>query len=96
MSKLSKEDLLKKVSEKVEDSDIQLELIEDISDSFEVDSDSVSKEEYDNLNSKYNDLTEKYKSRFLDVKEEKKETKETKEDITDEPEVKNYVDVKDI
>lgn len=93
MSKLSKEDLLKKVSEKVEDSDIQLELIEDISDSFEVDSDSVSKEEFDNLTSKYNDLTEKYKSRFLDVKEEKKETKENN---IDEPEVKNYVDVKDI
>ena len=94
MSKLSKEELIKKVSEKVEDSDLQVELMEDISDSFEVDSDKVSKEEFDNLTSKYNDLTEKYKSRFLEVKEDEKETKE--DDEKEELEEKKYVDVKDI
>ena len=35
--KLSKDDLLKKVSEKVTDEDIAIELMEDISDSMEVD-----------------------------------------------------------
>lgn len=93
MSKLTKEEFLKKYSEKVEDSDLQLELMEDIADSFEVDSDSVSVEEFQELTQKYDDLKEKYKSRFLDVKEDnsKKDEKETEE-----LEEKEYVDVKDI
>ena len=93
MSKLTKEEFLKKYSEKVEDSDLQLELMEDIADSFEVDSDSVSVEEFKELTQKYDDLKEKYKSRFLDVKEDnsKKDEKETEE-----LEEKEYVDVKDI
>lgn len=93
MSKLTKEEFLKKYSEKVEDSDLQLELMEDIADSFEVDSDSVSSEEFKELTQKYDDLKEKYKSRFLDVKEDnsKKDEKETEE-----LEEKEYVDVKDI
>ena len=71
MSKLSKEDLIKKVSEKVSDENIQIELMEDISDSFEVDSDSISQEEFEKLTNDYNDLKEKYKSRFLEAKEVK-------------------------
>lgn len=94
MSKLSKEELIKKISEKVEDSDLQVELMEDISDSFEVDSDSVSEEEFVELTKKYEDLKEKYKSRFLEVKEDEKETKE--DDEKEELEEKEYVDVKDI
>lgn len=91
MSKLSKEELIKKVSEKVEDSDLQVELMEDISDSFEVDSDSVSAEEFKEMSDKYEKLREDYKSRFLEVKEEPK-----KEESQEELEEKNYVDVKDI
>lgn len=94
MSKLSKEELIKKVSEKVEDSDLQVELMEDISDSFEINSDSVSEEEFVELTKKYEDLKEKYKSRFLEVKEDEKETKE--DDEKEELEEKKYVDVKDI
>ena len=76
MSKLSKEDLIKKVSEKVSDENIQIELMEDISDSFEVDSDSISQEEFEKLTNDYNDLKEKYKSRFLEAKEVKEEKAE--------------------
>ena len=93
MSKLSKEELIKKVSEKVEDSDLQVELMEDISDSFEVDSDSVSADDFKELNDKYEKLREDYKSRFLDTKEVKEEPR--KEEF-EELEEKNYVDVKDI
>lgn len=94
MSKLSKEELIKKVSEKVEDSDLQVELMEDISDSFEVDSDSISADDFNELTKKYEDLKEKYKSRFLEVKEEK--TDDAKEEDKEELEEKEYVDVKDI
>ena len=97
MSKLSKEEFLKKYSERIEDSDLQLELMEDIADSFEVDSDSVSSEEFQELTQKYNDLKEKYKSRFLDVKEDNSKKDEKEDEKEDEElEEKEYVDVKDI
>ena len=99
MAKLSREDLIKKVSEKIEDSDLQIELMEDISDSFEEDSNSVSKEDFDKLTSDYNDLKEKYKSRFLEVKEEKEDKKEDKKEESEseeELEEKEVINIEEI
>ena len=71
--KLSKDELLAKINEKVMDEDVKIELIEDVTDSFEVD-DSNSNEEYEQriteLEDKYKNLQEKYKERFLNKVEE--------------------------
>ena len=95
MSKLSKEDLIKKVSEKIEDSDLQLELMEDITDSFEVNSDKINREDFDKLTKDYDDLKEKYRSRFLEV-DDKKDDKKDEEKKDDELETVSVIDVKDI
>ena len=75
--KLSKEDLIKKINEKAIDEDIKVELIEDVSDSFEVAEVVEDKtEELEEMTRKYEELREKYKERFLsgsDVEEEKPE-----------------------
>ena len=93
--KLSKDELLAKINEKVMDEDVKIELIEDVTDSFEVD-DSNSNEEYDQrikeLEDKYKNLQEKYKERFLNKVEEKEDDDE-KEDDEEKEEV---IDVKEI
>ena len=102
MAKLSKDELLKKISEKVTDEDLSIELMEDIEDSF---NDEAMKE----YEARYNaekadleaqianekayimDLKAKYKERFLegtDEKEENSEDTELKE--------KEIIDVKEI
>ena len=85
--KLSKDELLAKINEKVMD--------EDVTDSFEVD-DSNSNEEYEQriteLEDKYKNLQEKYKERFLNKVEEKEDDDE-KEDDEEKEEV---IDVKEI
>ena len=87
--KLSKDELLAKINEKVMDEDVKIELIEDVTDSFEVD-DSNSNEEYDQrikeLEDKYKNLQEKYKERFLN-KVEEKEDDEEKEEVIDVKEI---------
>lgn len=93
--KLSKDELLAKINEKVMDEDVKIELIEDVTDSFEVD-DSNSNEEYEQriteLEDKYKNLQEKYKERFLNKVEEKEDVDE-KEDDEEKEEV---IDVKEI
>ena len=93
--KLSKDELLAKINEKVMDEDVKIELIEDVTDSFEV-YDSNSNEEYEQriteLEDKYKNLQEKYKERFLN-KVEEKEDGEEKEDDEEKEEV---IDVKEI
>lgn len=91
--KLSKEDLKKKITEVVGDEDIQISLLEDIEDSFvEPDEvDTVKKTTYDELETKYKDLQEKYKQRFLKGNEEKEEKKDDEE-----LEEKEIIDVKEI
>ena len=90
--KLSKDELLAKINEKVMDEDVKIELIEDVTDSFEVD-DSNSNEEYEQriteLEDKYKNLQEKYKERFLNKVEEK-------EDYEDDEEKEEVIDVKEI
>ena len=93
--KLSKDELLAKINEKVMDEDVKIELIEDVTDSFDVDN-SNSNEEYEQriteLEDKYKNLQEKYKERFLNKVEEKEDDDE-KEDDEEKEEV---IDVKEI
>lgn len=89
MAKLTKEELIAKVNEKLADnSELAVELMEDITDSFEeVDlSGYVEKIIYD-------ELLQKYKDRFLNPEEIKEEIKE--EEILSEPEEK-VIDIQDI
>lgn len=90
--KMSKEDLIKKVNDKVMDEDVKIELMEDITDSFEEDSTSEEdKQRVKELEEKYKTLQEKYKERFLQGKEI-----EEKEDVEDGLEEKEVIDVKEI
>ena len=98
MAKLTKEELIKKVSEKIEDTDLQLELMEDITDSF-MDGEVVDKAELDKVSKELADLKEKYRSRFLEVKEVAEAVKEAKEEVTDsEDELKEeeVIDIQEI
>ena len=95
--KLSKEDLKKKITEVVGDEDLQISLLEDIEDSFvEPDEvDTVEKTTYDELETKYKDLQEKYKQRFLKG-DDKKEAEEKKDEVDEELEEKEVIDIKEI
>ena len=97
MAKLTKEELLKKISDVIEDKDLSIELMEDITDSVEdqqVDDilDSNKDEEIESLKMEVESLKDKYKQRFLNPEEVKEELKED-EDV---PEEQNIVDVKEI
>lgn len=91
MAKLTKEELIRKISEKVEDNELQVELMEDITDSF---GEEIDTSELEELKTKYDDLMEKYRSRFLDVKEVKEELEEKTED--EEMKEEEVIDVKEI
>ena len=89
MAKLSKEELIAKINEKLADnSELAIELMEDITDSFEnVDlSGYVEKVVYE-------ELLQKYKDRFLNPEEVKEEIKE--EEVIDTEEEK-VIDVQEI
>lgn len=98
MAKLSKEELIKKVSEKVMDEDVQIELMEDITDSFEtetVDTSSEDKTRIEELETQVKELKQKYKDRFLKGSEEKDEKNEDEnEDV--ELKEKEVIDIKEI
>ena len=95
--KLSKEDLKKKIADVVEDEDTQISLLEDIEDSFVEpnESDKVDKTDYDELETKYKDLQEKYKQRFL-AGDDQKDVEDKKEDVDEELEEKEVIDIKEI
>lgn len=99
MAKLSKEELIQKISEKIEDSELQVELMEDISDSFEV-GEAVDTSELDALKVKYEELLEKYKSRFLGAEEVVEAIEEVKEeapaDEVEEIKEEEVIDVNEI
>lgn len=96
MAKLSKEELLSKITEKILDEDLSIELMEDISDSFGGDDESV-KAEYETkiseLTSALDELKKKYKERFLKG-EESEET--PSEESNEELEEKEVIDVEEI
>lgn len=90
MAKLTKEELIAKINEKELPEDAKIELMEDITDSFGDSEEMVSKEEFESITGKYEELLAKYKERFLDSKEE------VKEDEDKEYEEKEVIDVKEI
>ena len=90
MAKLTKEELLAKINERLADnSELAVELMEDVSDSME---DAPVTNEYE---AKYNELLERYKQRFIspEVAEEELKGEETV-DAPDEEE--KVIDVEDI
>lgn len=96
MAKLTKEELIKKVSEKVTDAEVQVELMEDITDSF---GEEIDNSELEELKVKYDELMNKYRDRFLEVKEVKEEIEDAqKEENSEEDELKEeeVIDIQEI
>lgn len=100
--KLSKEELKKKIDEKIEDEDLKIELLEDIEDSVDVsdDTEKVEKTAYDEVVAERDEIKRKYKERFLSPEEVKENTEESEEN-TEESEEKTeeseeIIDVKEI
>lgn len=94
MARLSKDELLKKITEKVTDEDLVIELMEDISDSLDVSYEEEKKVLEDKINElelKLEDLKTKYKERFL-----KGEVIEEVKDEIEEPKEEEVIDVKEI
>ena len=92
MAKLTKEELIAKINEKLSDnSELAVELMEDISDSFDIDV-SEYETKIEEEKAKYDDLLNRYKERFVsaEVIEEKEEVEEPTEENAE------VVDVKDI
>lgn len=96
MAKMSKEELLSKITERVEDESLKMELLEDISDSMEVtdttEADSL-RNELEAKKVEYDALKAKYISRFTeavaDVVEEIKEEEPKEEEVIDVKEIFN-------
>lgn len=93
--KLSKEELKKKIDEKIEDEDLKIELLEDIEDSVDIikedDTEKVEKTAYDEVVAERDEIKRKYKERFLNGEEPSEEVKE-EEDLKEE----EIIDVKEI
>lgn len=92
--KLSKEELKKKIDEVIQDDETKISLLEDIEDSMEVsdETEKVEKTAYDEVVTKYEELKEKYKERFLKGEEVEK----TEDEEPEETEEKEVIDVKEI
>jgi len=90
--KLSKEELKAKISEKVTDPELSIELLEDVEDSFV--EGEVDNTELEDLKEKYSNLQERYKNRFLGIPEESGESEEKKD--VPELETKDVIDIKEI
>lgn len=92
--KLSKEELKKKIDEKIENEDLKIELLEDIEDSVDVmkedETEKVEKTAYDEVVAERDEIKRKYKERFLNGEEQSEEVKE--EDLKEE----EIIDVKEI
>lgn len=91
--KLSKDELIAKINEKVMDEDVKIELMEDVTDSVETEgsTNEEDKQRIEELETKYKDLQEKYKERFLNSN-----TKEDEEEKIDDEEKEETVDIKEI
>lgn len=91
--KLSKDELIAKINDKVMDEDVKIELMEDVTDSVEAEgsTNEEDKQRIEELETKYKDLQEKYKERFLNSN-----TKEDEEEKIDDEEKEETVDIKEI
>ena len=85
--KLSKDELIAKINGYEIDDNVKIELMEDVTDSFE---NTVDTSETDELKAKYEELKQKYKDRFLKGNES--------ENTEDNPEMeeKEVIDIKEI
>ena len=93
--KLSKEELKKKIDEKISDEDLKIELLEDIEDSIDAKEDTsekVEKTAYDEVVAERDEIKRKYKERFFKGSEEDSD----KEDETEELKEEEVIDVKEI
>lgn len=93
MAKLTKEELIAKINDKLSDnSELAVELMEDISDSFETLDTSEYERQIEEEKAKYEDLLQRYKDRFVsaEVVEEKEEVEEPAQEDAE------VIDVKDI
>ena len=90
--KLSKEELVQKINGLAIDDEIKITLLEDITDSMEIEEPDNS--EVEEIKAKYEELKEKYKERFLkgSDKSEKEKEKEDDEELKEE----EVIDVKEI
>lgn len=88
--KLSKDELISKINGLEIDDNVKIELMEDVTDSFDVQ--ETDNTELEEVKTKYEELKTKYKERFL--KGDDKKDEEEKED--DEMEEKEVIDVKEI
>lgn len=100
MANIEKKEIIDKITSKVEDGDLKMELLEDITDSFN-DNDKIDKKLYDDLvierdlyKTKYNDLQNKYISRFTSVETPTQQPKMM--DIEPIEEQKKVIDVQSI
>lgn len=91
MAKMSKDELISKINGLEIDDNVKIELMEDVTDSFEVS--ETDNTELEEVKTKYEELKTKYKERFL--KGDDKEDKEEKED-DEEMKEEEVVDVKEI
>ena len=93
MAKLTKDELIAKINEKLSDnSELAVELMEDITDSFETIDTSEFEKQIEEEKAKYEDLLQRYKDRFVsaEVVEEKEEVEEPAQEDAE------VIDVKDI
>lgn len=92
MPKVTKEELSKRINDLEIDDDVKISLMEDIADSYTDESEEIGKlkEDITRIESDYNSLKEKYKSRFFesDSKDDDK-----KEELIEDEEV---IDIKEI
>ena len=94
MAKLSKDELLQKITDRITDEDLVIELMEDISDSLDVSAEEEKKVLEDKINElelKLENLKTKYKERFL----KGEVIDEVKEEI-EEPKEEEVIDIKEI
>lgn len=89
--KLTKDELKSKVNELVEDNDKAISLLEDIEDSVDTSENQELQQKLDEVQGKLDDLTEKYKQRFLQG-----ETKDNKQDYKEELKEANIIDIREI
>ncbi len=96
--KLSKEELKKKIDEKIADEDLKIELLEDIEDSVDVsdDTEKVEKTAYDEVVAERDEIKRKYKERFLSAEEVKENTEESEDSEESEETTEEVIDVKEI
>ena len=96
MAKITKDELKNKISSLVENTEVAVELLEDVEDSFEVEDKTALEEANQKLaesETKYNELLTKYKNRFTDSVED------VKEEVKEEPiglQEEHIIDVKEV